>query len=399
MTYSDYDKAWEDHAWEEMRKLLDRELPVRRRRRLAAWWFFGAGLVAGLFLAAVAFFWLSPNDASRPQSEPAPAEPARPAIAGPTGDAPSASSAAPLTILPQAATAAVRRPAPAPTMPAEDDALPAEGATNPLARAAGQGGVVQATLPATSPEPRTRPAQDLPPHLPVQVLAPLASAAPGPTPPVEDAPAASPQWSTSVAASGGSGSMHVLGIGLYRMRQVPGSAWRWGYATGWRVRHSRSSGLAVIAFEEDLQEQTNQLSNKAIAAHFRTWHLAEGALFAERRITPRWALGAEVYTSLLLTTAPTGAGLLQRQLDPSVALDSQPSSPGTQTGSELQALINHSVAPMRLGVGLHLRYTALPRLDLLLRARQQLTDDFPRNGLPDRPFALELGLSVPVNAR
>ena len=38
-----------DHAWEEMRKLLDQEMPVRRRQRIGWWWIGAAGLLALLW--------------------------------------------------------------------------------------------------------------------------------------------------------------------------------------------------------------------------------------------------------------------------------------------------------------------------------------------------------------
>lgn len=379
MTYRDYDKAWEDHAWEEMRKLLDRELPVQRRRRLGAWWIFGAGVAAGLFLAGLAFFWLSPNETSAPPGAlPVPMVPrADEALPAP----PTPASAPAVASLPQAgAGEQTTRPRPmsplSSAQPTSNPPQPPASNTPPLGTP---------SQPAAHPALTSTQALPAPPLAHVRTAAGPAMALPLAAPPFHA------RWQTSLYAHAGSGSAQVLGLGLSRLQQRPGRHWQWGYALGWRYRHSRSSGLAVVAFEEDLQEQANQFSNKAIAGHFRTWHLAEGALFAERQFAPRWALGTEIYASLLLATTPTHAGLLQGRHEATTALDSQPTGPASQTEAELRALVSRSVAPLRIGAGLYLRYAATPRLDLLMHVRQQWTDDFPRNGLPDRPWSVALG--------
>ncbi len=385
MTYPEYDKAWEDHAWEEMRKLLERELPQQRRRRPGAWWIFGAGVAAGLLIAALIFFRLSPNEASAPQGALPVPIPALPHHGETCPDAPAPAPTAEEVSSPQAAAGRQKR-APLPT-PTSSLTPPASILSSPPA--------TEATPRSTSSEAAVPPVVLPPtPALPAPPLVPLrTSAGPHVTLPIV-APRFTARRQTSLYVHAGSGSAQVLGLGLSRLQGQPGSRWQWGYALGWRYRHSRSSGLAVVAFEEDLQEQTNQFSTKAIAGHFRNWHLAEGALFAERQLAPRWALGAEVYASLLLATSPTGAGLLQRQHKTAFALDSQPTGPATQTEAELRALLSRSVAPLRIGTGLHLRYAAAPRLDLLAHLQQQWTDDFPHNGLPDRPWSVTLGVRL-----
>ncbi len=383
MTYPEYDKAWEDHAWNEMRKLLDHELPVQRRRRPGAWWIFGAGVAVGLFLAALAFFRLSPNETSAPQGALPVPMPGTLLHGEACPDAPAAAPTPAVAAPPQAA-AGRQKPMPLPT-PTSSSTPPTNISSSPPA--------TDATPHSTSSEAAVPPVVFFAPTLtlPAPPLAPVhTSTDPRVALPIA-APRSTVRGQTSLYALAGSGSAQELGVGLSHLRQRPGSRWQWGYALGWRYRHSRSSGLAVVAFEEDLQEQTNQFSNKAIAGHFRNWHLAEGALFAERQLAPRWALGTGVYASLLLATSPTGAGLLQGRRETAIAPDSQSTVPATQTGTELRALLSRSVAPLRIGTGLHLRYAATPRLELLIHLRQQWTDDFPRNGLPDRPWSATLG--------
>ena len=51
--------AFEDRAWEDMRQLLDQEMPVRKEKRRLIWWWWG-GLVAVGLVAFIGLFFISP---------------------------------------------------------------------------------------------------------------------------------------------------------------------------------------------------------------------------------------------------------------------------------------------------------------------------------------------------
>lgn len=76
--YSNMDR-WTDKGWENMRQMLDQEMPQARKRRRAAWWWWAAGLLLLPILAAVgykAFAIQTPDPTPVPAQVPAQPNPA-----------------------------------------------------------------------------------------------------------------------------------------------------------------------------------------------------------------------------------------------------------------------------------------------------------------------------------
>lgn len=76
--YSNMDR-WTNKGWENMRQMLDQEMPQARKRRRAVWWWWAAGLLLLPILAAVgykAFSVQTPNPTPVPAQVPAQPNPA-----------------------------------------------------------------------------------------------------------------------------------------------------------------------------------------------------------------------------------------------------------------------------------------------------------------------------------
>lgn len=94
--YNEYSNMnrWADKGWEDMRQMLDQEMPQARKRRRAAWWWWAAGLLLLPILAAVgykAFAIQTPDPAPAPVQVP-PVQP-NPALVQKNGVVPAPSQA------------------------------------------------------------------------------------------------------------------------------------------------------------------------------------------------------------------------------------------------------------------------------------------------------------------
>lgn len=66
------DKKLTNHAWGEMQKLLDQEMPVAKRRRRFAWWWMALGFALVVATGAAAFFLDRSGTEAQPSAEVAP---------------------------------------------------------------------------------------------------------------------------------------------------------------------------------------------------------------------------------------------------------------------------------------------------------------------------------------
>ncbi len=388
MTHSDYDKAFEDYAWEEMRRLLDAEMPVRRRRRfLPPWWLFGAGVAAGLLIALVIGRVGWPEERLQEPSRVLRGSASHEFVpASSTGGAerkaesPSSSTAAP----PILATSSVEGGAVKALSATADEVE--EGSSG---RATAALKAHSATTPPSLPTLRER--QPVPPRLPAQISTLRRLQLPGRrvVAPAGLRPRQEGQW---LLGQGGRGNTYAGGVSWVRWRKAGTlHRWRWGYGAAYRYRRSRHNGLTILGYASDVQE-LNAPNSGAVVGRFRNGHLAEAFLFAERQIGSRWWVGVGLHGGLLLHTGPTRAGLLSRKATQMAA----PAEVYTSSES-VRSLVTQGVAPFQLSLSTQLRYQLLPRAHLFLQWRRQLNDPFPHNGLPDRPTTLEGGVGFDLH--